>query len=252
MLAALRTMLVWIAILTSCAPRQELAIEPNLSAGTSLRYGFDASVLTTLSQGALDTVRSTLEGTVEIEVLAEDAQSTRLRIRFTPTASSRDGEPTEPGPSQSREVTLRPDGSVVAGTAGQGQLGNADLQPELLATVLHPAVPSPLSEPGARWRGVGTSGQLVALDRSEGRDLAELLLRREESVQRQRTLDGRPVDLVGIERTSTTLMWDLDAGFPTRAELRSTATLEVRAGALIGGTITIDATTTVTLLDQIN
>ena len=251
MVHALRASVLAILVATSCAPRQELVITPHLTAGTKLSYGFQASVITTLSQLDRDTVRSTLSGIVDLEVLTDDARGTELRIRFTPTASTRDGEPTEPGPAQSRDVTLRPDGTVRADGIQQGQLGNADLQPELLATVLHPDVPSPLAEPGIRWETDSSSGQLVALDRSDGRDLAELLLRREVAVQRQRTLDGRPVDLDGIERSSTMLTWDLDDGIPTRAELHSSATLDVRAGALLGGTITIEATTSVRLLDQV-
>lgn len=248
---ALRASLLALLVICSCAPRQALVIAPHLTQGTTLRYGFEASVITTLSQFDQGTVRSTLSGIVDLEVLRDDARGTELRIRFTPTASTRDGEPTEPGPAQSRDVTVRPDGSVRTDAADPGQLGNADLQPELLATVLHPDVPSPLDGPGSRWSTDGTTGQLVALDRSDGRDLAELLLRRDVPVQRQRMLDGRPVDLGGIERSSTRLTWDLDDGIPTLAELGSSATLEVRAGALLGGTITIEATTIVRLLDQV-
>lgn len=248
MLRAVLTLVAAGVALTGCAPRQLLTVESQLAAGTTLRYGFDASVLTTLDQSEHDTVESTLTGTVELEVRATGPQGTELRIRFSPTGSTRDGEATEPGPPQRRDVTLLPDGTVRAIDPGEGPLGDADLQPELLATVLTPDVPSPLAAPGATWSHGTTSGRLLALDRSEGRDLAEILLLRELAVQRQRMLDGRPVDLEGVERTSTTLTWDLDGGIPTRAVLRSNATLQVRAGALLGGTITIDARTTVSLL----
>lgn len=237
-----------VTAIAGCAPRQQLAVEPRLPVGTTLRYGFDASVVTTLAQREERTIRSTLAGTVELEVLGDGEDGTQLSILFTPTSSSRDGRSTEPGPSQRRDVTLRPDGSVAVPDAQDPTLGDADLQPELLSTVLHPAVPTPLEGPGAAWRDGSGSGRLIALDRSDGRDLAELLLLRELTVQRQRMLDGRPVDLGGTERTSTTMLWDLDAGIPVRADLRSNAELEVRAGALVGGTITIEARTLVTLL----
>jgi hypothetical protein len=234
----------------ACAPRRELRIDPGLVAGAALTYSFDASVTTTLEQRTRATVRSTLAGTVELDVLDVLAEGWRLRVRFTPTSSSRDGEATEPGPAQEREVTLLGDGTVQAGGQDGDALVDAELEPELLATVLDPSVPSLLERAGTRWTDENGSGRLVALDRSGGRDLAELELRRERSVTRSRSLDGRPIDLEGSERTQTLLTWDLDAGIPTLASVASTAEFEVRAGALVGGTITIDATTIVRLLGQ--
>lgn len=233
----------------ACAPRRAITIEPRLDQGTVLRYAFDADVRTTLSRTSASTIRSTLTGRVELIVLEVTDQGSLLRITVTPDTSTRDGIATEPGPSQTREVLLQPSGVVIENPDEQN-LGDAALQPDLLATVLHPDVPSPLAHPGERWRDDGSSGRLIGLDRAEGRDLAELLLLTEHEVSRQRSLDGRPIELEGTEETSTTLLWDLDAGIPTRAELRSVASLQVRAGALLGGTVRIDASTTVSLLDQ--
>lgn len=233
----------------ACAPRRALVVEPRLPAGLTLTYRFASEVSTTLLRSDERVISSTLEGTVSIAVLPSTSARTPLRIELTPTRSTRDGRVTEPGPSQRRRVLLLPNGTVRTPEREEPFFGEAELGSDLLATVLDPLVPTPLPEPGARWENAGGTGRLIALDRSSGHDLAHLELLGEREVARQRMLDGRPVDLTGIERTETVLRWDLDAGVADGAELRSRSEYLVRAGALVGGRIEVSARTSVELVE---
>jgi hypothetical protein len=242
---------LFVCVLSACAPRQQIVVAPELKLGTVLRYEFDARVRTDLHRDQTNSVETTLNGIIELEILELTQNGSRLEITFTPLESSRDGRATEPGPEQRREVLLRPDGSVETGSTGSA-VGDSEPQPELLATLLHPRVPEMIERPGDRWEIDETEGQLVALDRDSGHDLAQMELSRVDHVQRRRILDGQPVDLTGSEKVLTELLWDLDRGFPTRALVDSIASLDVRAGALRGGKLTIRAKTSVALLDQVS
>lgn len=243
--------LALVASLLACAPRRALTIEPILPAGTSLTYRFRSEVTTTLVRGERREISSTLEGEVRVEVLRVDPDGRALRVELRPHASTRDGRVTEPGPSQRRRIFLEDDGTVRAPAEAAGGFGDTELGPDLLASVLDPLVPSPIANPGDRWQDAGGQGRLAGLDREAGHDVARLELFGDRAVSRQRPLEGRPVDLVGRERTATVLRWDLDAGIARGAELTSDADYEVRAGALLGGRIEVVATTLVELVEHV-
>lgn len=235
--------LILVALLSSCAPRQEIRIQPRLEVGSILHYEFQTEVLTRLAQSTANAVASTLEGLVTLEMLEQSDQGLLMQIRVEPLSSTRDGVVTNPGPAEERTVLLLSGGGVISDPEGSGKLGDADLDPDALATLLRPSAPQDRLRIGTTWSLEGVHGRMASVLRMDDRDLARLELDAAREVSMQRLLEGQPIELFGTEQAETELLWDLELGQPFSATIHTEATLEVRAGAQFGGVITIDART---------
>lgn len=230
-------------LLSACAQTTPIQIVPRLDADTVLTYQFDSEVSTTIDEIPPRRVEATLSGRVTLSVLDVTEDGIRMRVRVEPTASSRDGIQTSPGGPQERVVLLLSEGGVVSDPGPGGTIGDADLDPDAIATLLRPEVPDGLLSPAASWRSDDVEGHVVEVLKRDGQDLVRLALQRQREVTLVRTMEGRPIDLNGIETSVSDLYWNLGSGVPWAATVETSAHLDVRAGAQQAGVIKVEAMT---------
>lgn len=241
---------VTVALLAACSATP-IRLAPRFELGSSTRYLLTTDALTTFSGASGNRIlRSTLEATTVLEVSGVGPQGVTLTVSVTPTAATRDGTQIETPAAQEVEVRVAADGSLIEilgddTTAALGAFSASDL-----AGVLGPVLPDRRVHLGDRWDDAvsdgRTQGRVVSLRRTLGFDSVVLALRSSRTVERRRSLDGRPLSLDGIERSATMMDRALADGSVVSLETDARTTLTVRSGTLLGGRVLIEARTRLT------
>lgn len=238
---------------TACAT-DPLVLAPRFEPGASRLYRLQTSAHTSLeSVSGTREVDATLEATVRITVIDSDAEGARLRLSLEPVDATRDGKPASLPARQDVTIDVGLDGALrsVSGDDGSAS-APGDPSASSLVGVVGPVLPSERVHLGDRWtRALGADGEqvgrVVSLRRLNREDSVALALSTRRSVSQSRSLEGRPLTLEGTELATSDLDWSLVGGYAIRIVTTARTTLIIRSGTLTGGTVTVDATTELTL-----
>jgi hypothetical protein len=242
-------------LLQACAT-PAISLAPTFEVGSVQRYTLttESNTVFTGSSGAR-ALASTLTADTTLEVLGISPLGVLLKITVSPTEATRDGVPIEAPPSQVAEVRVGSDGSLIEIVSDEATDTLGSFAASDLAGVLGPVVPEGPVALGHRWEdrseGSVQRGRVVSMRRTQGTDCVVLSLTSSRTVERRRSLDGRPLTLDGVERTATTMDRSLEDGYPVRLETVADTRLTVRSGTLLGGSVVIEATTTMERTDQV-
>lgn len=242
------TLLLSFGLLMSACATSPISLSATFAEGTVYRYTLDSESSTTFV-GATGTRRftATLQATSEITIESVTVDATVISIAMTPVAATRDGATSDLPLPQTVRVEIAPDGALRRVLDVDDQSVIDAFTASDLAGIFGPVLPTDPQHLGSRWQTIDDvadyRGRVVSLRRTEGIDCVVLALQASRHVERRRTLDGRPLTLEGLERTSTRMDRALDGGYPVASETTAEAELQVRSGTLVGGDVTITATT---------
>ncbi|MFP5225499.1 MAG: hypothetical protein ACLGH3_08135 [Actinomycetota bacterium] len=245
-----------VALALQACSTPAIRLAPTFEAGSVRRYTLSTESRTVFTgPGGDRALTSTLAAETTLEVLGISPLGVLLGITVSPTSATRDGAPIEPPPEQTAEVRVGPDGSLIEIVSDDATDTLGSFAASDLAGVLGPVVPEEEVALGYRWeeRNEGSiqRGRVVSLRRTQGIDCVVLSLSSSRTVERRRSLDGRPLTLDGVERTATTMDRSLEDGYPVRLETVANTSLTVRSGTLLGGSVVIEATTTMDRVPQV-
>lgn len=247
-----RVAIVALAVLPVACASPRPVIEPAMPDGQQRLYRLVADARTTFAVPGLgEDDRTVLHADVSITIgRAEGAPSATLT--FTPTRFERNGRTAEPPPAQTARIGFDERGRVtdIASPDG-GELpfgGSADD----LGTIFGSTIARGPVRVADRWSSdLGNGGvrrsRVAALRWVQDYRCAIVESAVTRPVERERETAGTVLRLAGTEAANVTTAFAFDAGFPVSVEAIAAGTFTV-AGAPQQGTVSIESTTTLTLV----
>jgi len=247
------------ASLSACAaPR--ITLTPRFPDGEVRIYRLVADARTVIDAPGIDAPgigsgeRTVLRADVRIR-LGRSAGSRTATLTFTPTGFERDGTQAEPPAEQSAEIVFDDTGRVESVTAaGDGSVPFGG-SPDDIGTIFGSTIARGPARIAQRWSepladGTGRRrSRVAALRWVGGYRCAVVESATSRPVERVREAGGSTIRLIGTETALVESAFAFDNGFPVRVKAVASGVFDI-AGAPGQGTVTIESTTTMTLLDR--